>query len=487
MTLTKRKLRHFLFLICTVLLLFSFSATGALAAEIHIYVDNKEVQCDVSPYLEKGRTYIPMRFAAEPLGAKVTWDNSTKTATFTKEDTVVKVTQNATVAYVNGEAKTLDAPATNRSGRIFVPIRFVSESLNCYCQWLNNNVYISTDGSVPVTNTDFKYLGYYFTYNSLPDLKTYQNELTDVSHFAYDLKADGSIEEKTYYQTDKFVSEGQAISESAGHNIYMLVTGFTRSDLTTVLSDSQLRAKAISEISAEIEQRGLDGVDIDFESVATNQRENYVTFIKELRQELGAEKLINISIMPRSGANETWLDGYDYAGLAEYADTLSLMCYNEHYSGGDPGPVASYPWVKNVVEYTLSQGVDSKQIILSLGSYGYDWPEGGSASSVYNSTAITNAQNHNATIYRDTVSGCLYYTYTENNTQHTVWFEDAASLSQKASLAATYNLGGVGFWKLGNITDSIWAAVLDATNHPDADAWQDKATETPNYPERALS
>ena len=67
---------------------FQANIEGALAAEIHIYVDNKEVQCDVSPYLEKGRTYIPMRFAAEPLGAKVTWDNSTKTATFTKEDTV---------------------------------------------------------------------------------------------------------------------------------------------------------------------------------------------------------------------------------------------------------------------------------------------------------------------------------------------------------------------------------------------------------------
>ncbi|MGI5824755.1 MAG: stalk domain-containing protein [Bacillota bacterium] len=486
MSIAKNKLNKFILLL-SLLLLFTVGTTSAMAAgNIKIYVNNTEVKCDAAPYTENSRTFIPMRYAAEPLGADVKWGNASKTATFIKDGNIIKVTLGSKTAYVNGKAQTLDAPAANKNGRTFVPIRFVSESLNCSCEWQNNAVYITTENdSKP--NTDFKYLGYYFTYNALPDLKSYRNELTDVSHFAYNLKADGTIEKKAYYQTDKFVSEGQEIAEKAGHNIYMLVTGFTKADLTAVLSNPELRASAAKDIAAEMDKRGLDGVDIDFESVATDQRANYVTFIKELRKEIGKDKLINISAMPRSAASQTWLDGYDYGGLAEYADTISLMCYNEHYSGGSAGPVASYPWVKKVIEYTLSQGVDSEQIILALGSYGYDWPADGKASSVYNSAAIKNAETYGATIYRDTVSGCPFYVYyAEDGTKHSVWFEDATSLGQKASLAADYDLGGIGFWKLGNITDNIWASVLKATNHADAAEWQNQTTPDPVYPEQTI-
>lgn len=469
--------------VLAVLLLFGFGCTTALADQVKIYVNNSEIKCDTAPYISNGRTFVPMRFAAEPLGAKSAWNNTTKTATFTKDNTVVKVTMNSATAYVNGTAKTLDAPATNKNGRIYVPIRFVSESLNCKCEWKNSAVYITTQTQ---TNKNFKYLGYYFTYNSLDNLQSYQNELTDISHFAYDLKADGSVTKKTYYQTDKFESTAKAISQKANHNMYMLVTGFSKADLTTVLSDSSLRSKAISQIKAEINTRNLKGVDIDFESVATNQRANYVAFIKELRQSLGGNKLINVSIMPRSSASQTWLDGYDYAGIAEYADTITLMCYNEHYSGGSAGPVASYKWVENVIKYTLSVGVNSKQIILGLGAYGYDWPAGGNATSVLNTAAVNRAASYNAIIYRDTVSGCPFYIYYKDGVKHTVWFEDATSLGQKAGLATDYNLGGIGFWKLGNLTNNIWASVLTETNHPNASYWQSQSTANPQYPTQAI-
>lgn len=504
MTITTNRICKIIGLALAFALIFGGTAGKAFAGyTMDFFVDGEQILCDAPPYVENGRTFVPMRFAAEPLGAEVKWDNTAKTATFTKGSRVIKVSIGSDTAYVDGAAKALDAPAALKNGRTFVPIRFISESLDCNCQWVKNDtwsgaVHITTDGTGTVTNpnqninpqpakADFKYLGYYFTYNALEDLEAYSNELTDVSHFAYDLKSDGSITQKTYYQTDKFESEGKAISQNAGHDIYMLVTGFTKSDLTAVLSSQSKRAQAIQQIKAEMNRRNLDGVDIDFESVDSSQRANYVSFIKELRQALGNNKLINISIMPRSSAAQTWLQGYDYAGLAAYADTLTIMCYNEHYSGGSPGPVASAPWVKAVLEYTIGTGVDSKQIILGLGSYGYDWPTGKSATSVQNTTAKNKAQNLGATIYRDTTSGCPFYVYYDNNVKHTVWFEDAASLSQKAALAVEYDLGGVGFWKLGNITTNIWSAVLTATNHPNAAAWQQKATTDPTYPTQTIT
>ena len=72
MNLTENKLRKAavaLAVLAVAILIFAMSAVNALAADIKIYIDGKEIQCDASPYLENDRTFIPMRFAAEPLGA----------------------------------------------------------------------------------------------------------------------------------------------------------------------------------------------------------------------------------------------------------------------------------------------------------------------------------------------------------------------------------------------------------------------------------
>ena len=67
---------------CTLLLCLSVNA-------VELYVDTELVQTDVPPQLVSGRTLVPMRAIFEYLGAEVTWDNDTRTATGTLDDTVV--------------------------------------------------------------------------------------------------------------------------------------------------------------------------------------------------------------------------------------------------------------------------------------------------------------------------------------------------------------------------------------------------------------
>lgn len=67
---------------CTLLLCLSVNA-------VELYVDTELVQTDVPPQLVGGRTLVPMRAIFEYLGAEVTWDNDTRTATGTLDDTVV--------------------------------------------------------------------------------------------------------------------------------------------------------------------------------------------------------------------------------------------------------------------------------------------------------------------------------------------------------------------------------------------------------------
>ncbi len=497
-------------LLCMLALMVLIPARAQAATDIKLYVNGTEVVPDVKPYMQNDRTFVPVRYATEPLGATLDWEGgSAQTATITKNGVVIKIKIGSKTATIDGVNHTLDAPAAVKNGRTFVPIRFISEGLKSTVDWDNSTKTITiTDGGGTITppagGTDtpstnpggnssnnnlnknaFQYIGYYYSKASLEDLKAFQNELTGAIHFGYQLAADGSVNKKSSFAADEFHANGGGydIAEGAGMDTYMLVTGFSKSVLTTVLSDANLRAKAINQIAATMDERKLDGVDLDFESVDASQRANLVTFVKELRQKLGNDKRITLSAMPRSSSSQYWLDGYDYAGLAKYADYLILMCYNEHYSGGTPGAVASAPWVKKVVDYTINQGVSKNQIIIALGSYGYDWPSGKNGSSLTNTSARSKAEQYGATIYRDQASGCLYYNYTDSSgVAHEVWFEDSVSLGQKAAIAKEYGLGGLAFWRLGFYTTEIWSSILTESGHSNASAWQAKAKDEAAFP-----
>ena len=78
---------------------------------------------------------LPIRLVAEFLGAEVTWNGEEKTVTITKEDTTIVITIGQEFAMVNGEAVQLDAPAYIENGRTFLPLRFVTENLGAEVVW----------------------------------------------------------------------------------------------------------------------------------------------------------------------------------------------------------------------------------------------------------------------------------------------------------------------------------------------------------------
>ncbi len=98
-------------------------------------VNYKPATMDQAAYIKQGRTLIPLRFIGESLGAVVTWRGETKQAVLELADTTMTVTLGSKVAYVDGELTVLDVPAEMKSGRVFVPLRFVSESFGGYVDY----------------------------------------------------------------------------------------------------------------------------------------------------------------------------------------------------------------------------------------------------------------------------------------------------------------------------------------------------------------
>ena len=97
---------------------------------------NGEAQTlDAAPMIRESRTMLPVRFVAESLGAAVAWDGGTSTAVITSPDTEIKITIGMSMAHVNGEEKLLDAPAFIENSRTYLPVRFVAESLGAVVAW----------------------------------------------------------------------------------------------------------------------------------------------------------------------------------------------------------------------------------------------------------------------------------------------------------------------------------------------------------------
>ncbi|HHX51428.1 MAG TPA: copper amine oxidase N-terminal domain-containing protein [Clostridia bacterium] len=88
-----------------------------------------EIKFDVPPVIKEGRTLIPVRAVSEGMGAEVSWDESTKTVTISKEDTIIEIILGSQEMLVNGEKVLLDVPAESIENRTLVPLRFIAEAL----------------------------------------------------------------------------------------------------------------------------------------------------------------------------------------------------------------------------------------------------------------------------------------------------------------------------------------------------------------------
>lgn len=94
-----------------------------------IIVNNDVVKCDAAPLIQDGRTYVPLRALSSIFDARCDYNSDTQQVTITKNDTVIAMNIGEAAFTVNGEAKTIDAPAyIAENGRTMVPLRFIASA-----------------------------------------------------------------------------------------------------------------------------------------------------------------------------------------------------------------------------------------------------------------------------------------------------------------------------------------------------------------------
>jgi len=108
---------------------------SSMSPAISVVINGKLQRYTVSPMMSGGRVMVPMREIFQSLGAKVNWDARARKVTAIRRQTEVIIEVGDHHAMVGGRWMTLDAPPQMRQGHVFVPLRFVGESLGARVAW----------------------------------------------------------------------------------------------------------------------------------------------------------------------------------------------------------------------------------------------------------------------------------------------------------------------------------------------------------------
>lgn len=112
--------------------------------ELKYYVDGNEKEFDTVPYIKNDRTYIPIRFISECLGCSIEWFDESKEAIIRSEEAIIKLKINSNKMIIDNKVKYLECSPEIINNRTMIPIRFISEALNCEVDWNNGIIIIKS-------------------------------------------------------------------------------------------------------------------------------------------------------------------------------------------------------------------------------------------------------------------------------------------------------------------------------------------------------
>ncbi|WP_256217536.1 copper amine oxidase N-terminal domain-containing protein [Paenibacillus sp. OV219] len=113
----------------------AFAKTEAESAAIKVTMNGKSFTPKSAPYRDGSNIYLPLRDMGELLGTTVSWTAATKSATLYYPNLSIKLIVGELTATVNGQAMTLSVPLQLVQGRIYVPLRFLSEATGAKVEW----------------------------------------------------------------------------------------------------------------------------------------------------------------------------------------------------------------------------------------------------------------------------------------------------------------------------------------------------------------
>lgn len=236
-------------------------------------------------------------------------------------------------------------------------------------------------------------------------------------------------------------------------------------DPAVYFADSAARTAIITGLLQTAEETGIDGINLDFETLKDSTIPAYLQFIRELC--LAAhEKGLVVSV---DNYVPVYTKHYKRAEQARAADYIVIMGYDEHTSSSEEaGPVASLPYVKQGIEDTLAE-VSADQVINAVPFYTRGWTETFGEGNPQSKTLTMDeadqfVQEHGIELSFDTDLGENYGTAETEDARYSIWMEDERALEEKLKLIKEYDLAGCAAWRLGYERSSVWSIIQSYLN-----------------------
>lgn len=324
--------------------------------------------------------------------------------------------------------------------------------------------------------------------------------LTQISPFAFELQADGTIKNVLKIEEEPWTSL-IAAAKKKKVKVYPSILSYPSTQTEKyafylVLAQRKKRFQLEKDIVTLVKKYKVDGIDIDFENKTAETRPYFSAFLRELSTALHKEKkqlicTVEARTPPESRYATTSQEvlskveySNDYKVIGAVCDQVRIMAYDQanddqrlvnQNNGNTYKPVADIDWVEKIATLAL-RDIPAKKIILGVPTYGYKYEiitQPDSTSPKYSRIGSMNfnyaddlAKSLHLTPIRNS-AGELSFVYSTSTDlegkplgaykQYLVWYSDAKAIADKVKIAKLYKLGGVVVFKIDGGNDpQIW-------------------------------
>ena len=258
-------------------------------------------------------------------------------------------------------------------------------------------------------------------------------------------------------------------------NVDEVTKSFENPRARRLLTSAANRQRVLHELADGVTRLGLAGIVVDIESVGDDLRPGLASFVRELRDTLHARGALVMQTVAAEASDA------EMRSAGANADYVIDMLYDEHYSTGDPGPVASQSWYERSAMRALTL-IPRHKAIFAIGTYGYDWDDTGDgrpAEAVTFAEVMRAVRENAGEIAFTSPSLNPVATWSDpDSVDHQVWFLDATTAWNSLTTTAGLGARGVALWRLGAEDPAIWRVM---SSHRGKDPVAELADVEPGY------
>ncbi len=234
--------------------------------------------------------------------------------------------------------------------------------------------------------------------------------------------------------------------------------------------------KHVSEIVKVAVQYNYDGIDLDYESTYSDDKDLLITFLTKLSSELHNKgKTLSFTALPKIDNRPIYgflpqtHQAQDWKAIGSIVDEFRIMAYDFTGQGSlQPGPLSPVQWNETLIRYAITQ-MDGSKVVLGLPLYSHGWPKPKlqNLAGVNNDKSLSSGELKNtislqhdsiayvkshSSYYRESYDGWNKEVRAEfkyNGVERVMYYLDKKAINERINLAQKYGIKGVCYWRIG--------------------------------------